>query len=254
MLKEINVHAGTFGFDPWGFHLKGIERSFSIGKFFYEKYFRVEAYGLENIPPQGRILIIPNHSGQLPIDGTLIGYSMLTNPHGPRTPKAMIERFFPTVPFIGTALNRLGAVLGDPENCRVMLENDQAVIVFPEGARGATKEFVKRYQLQSFGKGFMHLAMKHETPIIPVGVVGCEESIVNLASIDSLGEIIGLPTLPMVIPVVWPTKVFIHFGKPMYFKGKDRSDETVSENVQKVKNEVKKLIDLGLSKRENLFQ
>jgi len=209
---------------------------------------------LENIPAKGRLLIVPNHRGQLPLDGALIGYSILTNPHGQRTPKAMIERFFPTVPFLGTALNRLGAVLGDPENCRVMLENDQAVIVFPEGAKGAIKEFKERYELQKFGKGFMHLAMKHNTPIIPVGVVGCEESIVNLASIESLGKMIGLHAFPMVIPVLWPTKVFIHFGKPLYFNGEEMTDDIVSENVRKVKSEVRRLIDQGLEKRENLFQ
>lgn len=252
-LREVNRNVGTFGYDPWGYHLKGIVRTMRAARFFYENYFRVEAYGLENIPPDGRLLVIANHSGQIPIDGMLIGYAMLTNPHAPRAPKAMIERFFPTVPFLGTALNRIGAVLGDPENCRVMLENDQAIIVFPEGVKGATKVFSKRYQLQKFGKGFMHLAMKHRTPVVPVGVVGCEESVVSLASWKKLGELLGLPTMPLVIPVVWPTKVYLHFGEPMYFEGNDRRDEEVAENVAKVKAEVKKLIDLGLSKREHLF-
>jgi 1-acyl-sn-glycerol-3-phosphate acyltransferase len=208
---------------------------------------------LENIPANGRVLIIPNHSGQLPFDGALVGYALITNPHGPRTPKAMMERFFPTVPFIGNALNRMGAVLGDPENCRVMLENEQAIIVFPEGVGGANKVFSKRYQLQSFGKGFVHLAMKHNTPIIPVGIVGCEESIVSLANFKKIGKKIGLPAFPVVIPIIWPTKVIIHFGQPIYLEGEEINDEIITKNVKIVKNEVKKLIDLGLSKRENLF-
>lgn len=208
---------------------------------------------MENIPAEGRLLVIPNHSGQLPFDGALIGFSMFTNPHHPRTPKAMIERFFPTVPFVGNALNRMGAVIGDPENCRVMLENEQAIIVFPEGVRGSSKVFTKRYELQRFGKGFMHLAMRHNTPVIPVGVVGCEESVVSLADFKKLGRRIGLPTLPVVLPVLWPTKVFLHFGEPMYFDGETITEERVIRNVKTVKNEVKKLIDLGLSKRENLF-
>lgn len=244
---------GSFGYDPWGFHLNGIKRTFPIAKFFYEKFFRVETYGLENIPAEGRALIISNHSGQLPLDGALIGYSMLTNPHGPRTPKAMIERFLPTVPFVGTALNRMGAVVGDPENCRVMLENEQAIIVFPEGVRGTSKVFSKRYQLQKFGKGFIHLAMKHKTPIIPVGVVGCEESIVSLADFKKIGKKFGLPTFPLVIPVIWPTKVIIHYGEPIYFDSSSANDEEITKNVQIVKNQIKNLIDLGLAKRQNLF-
>ena len=231
----MNGLAGSFGFDPWGYHLKGIERAIALSGFLYKKYFRVEAVGLENIPQKGRLLLISNHSGQLPIDGGLIGYSMLTNPHGVRTPKAMIERFFPMVPFVGTALNRLGAVLGDPDNCRVMLENEQAIIVFPEGAKGVAKVFSKRYQLERFGKGFMYLAMANNTPVIPVGVVGCEESIVSLASFESLGRSLGLPAIPLVIPVVWPTKVIIHFGEPIYFDGSDMTDEVISKNVLIVK-------------------
>ena len=222
-------------------------------KFFYEKFFRVEAYGLENITPGGRLLITPNHSGQLPFDGALIGYAMLTNPFGARTPKAMIERFFPTIPFIGNALNRMGAVIGDPENCKAMLENDQAIIVFPEGVRGSSKVFTKRYQLQRFGNGFMHLAMKHQTPVIPVGVVGCEESIVSLADIKPIAKMLGLPTFPLVIPVLWPTKVILHFGEPLYFNDEEATNEAIVRNVLVVKNEVKKLIDLGMSKRDNLF-
>jgi 1-acyl-sn-glycerol-3-phosphate acyltransferase len=233
--------------------LRGIQNSFPIAKFFYEQYFRVESYGLENIPPNGRVLIIPNHSGQLPFDGALVGYALITNPHGPRTPKAMMERFFPTVPFIGNALNRMGAVLGDPENCRIMLENEQAIIVFPEGVGGANKVFSKRYQLQKFGKGFVHLAMQYKTPIIPVGIVGCEESIVSLANFKSIGKKIGLPAFPIVIPIIWPTKVIIHFGQPIYLPDEEVNDANITKNVKFVKNEVKKLIDLGLSKRENLF-
>jgi 1-acyl-sn-glycerol-3-phosphate acyltransferase len=250
----LNVRAGTFGYDPWGYHLKGIENSFGIMKFFYEKYFRVEAYGLENIPATGRILVTPNHSGQLPLDGALIGYAMLTNPHGPRTPKAMIERFIPTIPFVGNALNRMGAVIGDPENCRAMLSNEQAIIVFPEGVRGSSKVFSKRYQLQKFGNGFMHLAMKYQTPVIPVGVVGCEESIVSLADIKPLAKLIGVPTFPLVIPVLWPTKVILHFGEPLYFEGEESTEEQIGKNVKVVKAAVKKLIDLLFSKRENLFK
>jgi 1-acyl-sn-glycerol-3-phosphate acyltransferase len=214
----------------------------------------VEASGLENIPPDGRLLVIANHSGQLPLDGMLIGYAMFTSPEHPRTPKAMIERFFPTIPFVGNALNRMGAVIGDPENCRIMLENEQAIIVFPEGVRGSSKVFTKRYQLQRFGNGFMHLAMKYNTPIVPVGVVGCEESIVSLADLKQVGKLLGLPTFPIVIPVLWPTKVFLHFGEPMYFPGNDMTNDRIVRNVQSVKEEINKLIDLGLSKRENLFQ
>src|SRR5690554_5704702 len=105
--KYINFfpnNVGSFGYDPWGFNINGIKDGLGITKLLYDKYFRVEAFGLENIPKEGRVLIIPNHSGQLPIDGIMVGYSLLTNPHAPRAAKAMVERFFPTMPFIGNWL------------------------------------------------------------------------------------------------------------------------------------------------------
>lgn len=252
-MNDEGFQPGTYGYDPWGTHLKGVNRASKFVQFLYERYFRVEAHGLENLPPNGRLLVIANHSGQLPIDGSLIGYAMMTNPHGERIPKAMVERFLPTVPFVGTALNRIGAVIGDPANCKAMLENEQAIIVFPEGIRGSSKVFSKRYQLQKFGKGFIHLAMKHRTPVVPVGVVGCEESIVSLADLKSIGKRLGIPSFPIVIPVVWPTKVILNFGKPIHFEEETMTDAHVSVNVKRVKDEVKNLIDLGLSQRENLF-
>src|SRR5262249_20160467 len=141
-------------------------------------------------PANGRLLIVGNHSGQLPMDGVLVGYALLTNPHGPRAARAMIERFFPTVPFLGNLLNGLGAVIGDPLNCAKMLEAGEAIIVFPEGIRGSGKPYRKRYELQRFGNGFVHLAMAHKTPILPVGIVGCEETMPSLGSIDPLARLL----------------------------------------------------------------
>jgi 1-acyl-sn-glycerol-3-phosphate acyltransferase len=246
-----NVSAS--GYDPWGFNLEGVRNTIGIAKFLYEKFFRVESFGLENIPKEGRCLVIANHSGQLPLDGLLIGYALLTNPHGPRAAKAMIERFLPTVPFVGNWLNSLGAVIGDPVNCERMLEMEEAIIVFPEGVRGSGKLFKDRYKLQRFGHGFMHLAMKHKTPIIPVGVVGCEESIISFADIKPLAKLLGIPYAPLVIPVVLPTKVYLHFGEPMYFENDVHTEHQIQERVDMVKASIKELINKGLSKRQSIF-
>lgn len=245
---------GSQGFDAWGFNIRDIKKSLGITKFLYENYFRVEAFGLENIPKNGRCLIIPNHSGQLPFDGLLVGYAMITNPNGPRAPKAMVEKFLPTVPFIGNWLNSVGAVIGDTLNCERMLDNEEAIVVFPEGAKGAGKTFDKRYKLQKFGNGFMHLAMQHRAPIIPVGIVGCEESIVSITNMSGLAKLLSIPYAPLVIPAVLPTKVFLHFGEPIYFENDVHTEHEIKERVDIVKNEIRKLIQLGLSKRKSVFQ
>ena len=252
-VNRIRKPIGTLGYAPWGYNNEAIKYGLSITKQIYEKYFRVQAHGVENIPAEGPVLIIANHSGQLPIDGLLIGYALASRQENPRIPRAMIERFFPTVPWLGNLLNEVGAVLGDPVNCAKMLANDEAVIVFPEGVRGSGKLYQDRYQLKRFGNGFMHLAMKYNAPIVPVGVVGCEETIPAIANIKPLAKALGIPYAPVALPVVLTAKVHLNFGQPMYFDDLEIPEEKVTERVEKVKSEISRLIDKGLSERKRLF-
>ncbi len=134
-----------------------------------------------------------------------------------------------------------------------MLENEELVIVFPEGVRGSGKLFKNRYQLQRFGNGFMHIAMTTGTPIIPVGVVGCEETMPSLADIKPLARFLGIPYAPVTIPIPLPAKVFLNFGKPMVFEGDIDNEESVTEKVEQVKTEIRRLIDGGLLRRKGVF-
>lgn len=244
---------GSFGYDPWGYNENMAKIGLGFGKLLYDKYFRVTAHGLENIPKKGRVLVIPNHSGQLPMDGVLTGVALMTNPHGPRAARAMIERFFPTVPWLGNILNAWGGVIGDPLNCAKMLENDEAIIVFPEGVRGSGKLYKQRYQLQRFGNGFMHLAMTHKTPIVPAGIVGCEETMPALYNIAPLARLLGIPYAPIAPPLPLPARVYINFGEPMHFKGNVDNEEEVTARVEQVKTEIRKLIDKGLQERTKIY-
>ncbi|WP_369602013.1 lysophospholipid acyltransferase family protein [Hahella sp. SMD15-11] len=244
---------GEMGYDPWGFNLETFKIAAALFKPFYERYFRTEAKGVENVPASGPVLIIANHSGQLPIDGLLIGYALATREDKPRTARAMIERFFPTVPWLGNLLNQCGAVLGDPVNCSKMLQRDEAIIVFPEGIRGSGKLYKDRYQLKRFGHGFMHLAIQHKAPIVPVGVVGCEETIPAIGNIKPLARMLGVPYVPVALPAVLPAKVILNFGEPMYFEGEDLTEAQVAEYVAQVKAEISRLIDKGLAERDGVF-
>lgn len=253
ILNQIPKDVGTYGYDPWGFNWDSAKIGLGLLKFLYDNYFRVEAHGLHNVPHEGRVLIIANHSGQLPFDGALIGIAVATNPEGPRAPRAMIERFFPTVPFVGNVLNEVGAVIGDPVNCIRMLQREEAVIVFPEGVRGSGKLFRHRYQLQRFGHGFMHIAMEYGAPIVPVGVVGCEETMPSLANISPLAKMLGLPYVPVTVPFPLPAKVHLNFGEPMTFTGDIDSEEGVKKRVEEVKDAIRALISKGLEQRKGVF-
>ena len=254
LVASIPKPVGSFGYDPWGYNEDRFKLALAGAKWLYDHYFRVTAHGLENIPAEGRVLLIGNHSGQLPMDGVLVGVAAATNELGPRLARAMIERFFPTVPWLGNYLNALGGVIGDPVNCSKMLEMEEAIIVFPEGVRGSGKLYKHRYQLQRFGNGFMHLAMNHKTPIVPVGIVGCEETMPALTNLAPLARLLGLPYLPLVPSLLpLPARVYLNFGEPMWFEP-GANEAEVTQRVEEVKAELRRLIDLGLQERTSIYR
>ena len=254
LVRRIPKPVGSFGYDPWGYNEETFKFTLGFIKLIYDKYFRVTAHGLENVPANGRALIIPNHSGQLPLDGFLVGAAMALNPHGPRLARAMIERFFPTIPWVGNFLNAIGAVIGDPVNCSKMLEMDEAIIVFPEGVRGSGKLYRDRYKLKRFGNGFMHLSINHHAPVVPVAVIGCEETMPSLANVAPVAKALGLPYFPL-LPVYWPlpARIHIYFGKPMHFGHQQVSEAEATVMVDQVKHEIRQLIHRGLAERESIF-
>lgn len=254
LMARVPKPTGSFGYDAWGYNEDTTKLAIAVWKLLYDKYFRVEASGLENIPPRGRVLLVPNHSGQLPFDGLMIGVAAATNPHGPRAVRGMIERFFPTVPWLGNLMNAMGGVIGDPLNCSKMLEAEEAILVFPEGVRGSGKLYKDRYQLQRFGTGFMYLAMNHRTPIVPVAVVGAEETMPALANIKPIANLLGLPYFPL-LPVYapLPARISLRFGKPMHFEGGQTSEAEVVCRVEQVKDAIRKLIEEGLAARQSVF-
>src|SRR5690606_19440808 len=149
--------------------------------------------------------------------------------------------------------NQIGAVLGDPVNCAKVLERGEAVIVFPEGVRGSGKLYRDRYKLMRFGNGFMHLAMQYNAAIVPVGIVGCEETIPAFGNIKPLANFLGIPYAPVALPVVLPAKVILNFGEPLYYTGGEVNEEEITRRVEEVKNSISGLIDKGLNERKRLF-
>jgi 1-acyl-sn-glycerol-3-phosphate acyltransferase len=201
------------------------------------------------------MLIVPNHSGQIPIDGMIIALSCLLKAEPPRLVRAMVERWFPTVPFVNELFVRCGAVLGDPVNCRNLLLDDQAIVVFPEGVKGSGKTWRHRYELQPFGRGFMRLALQTDAPIVPCAVIGGEESIVSLHNWKRMARIFGVPYVPIsphYVPL--PVKFHVHLGAPMRFEGPfDDEDAVIDAKVKKVTSAIEALIARGRAARRSIF-
>jgi 1-acyl-sn-glycerol-3-phosphate acyltransferase len=210
------------------------------------------------------VLVVANHAGQLPFDGMMLATALLLEAEPPRIARGMGEYWIPRLPFVGTAAARGGAMVGTPENCRHMLENDECVMVFPEGVRGMNKPFRERYRLQRFGQGFARLALEAGAPIVPVGIVGSEEQQPGLANLPRLARLFGMPAFPLTPTFPWlgplgllplPVKYRIHFGEPIELVG-DANDEdaAIEAHVARVRGEVEALLARGLRERRGIFR
>jgi len=261
-LRRIPTRLNEYGYDPWGFNVDVARRAMIVTTLLYRHYFRVETHGVENLP-DGRVLVISNHAGQIALDAAMIGTAAVLEREPPRILRGMGEYWLPTVPFLNVLVSRTGSVVGTPKNCTDLLRNEEAVIAFPEGIRGMNKLFSERYRLQRFGSGFMRLALATKTPIVPVAVVGSEEQAPAIANLTGVARLLGLPAFP--ITLTWPllgplgllplpVKYRITFGKPMRFEGGgDDEDAVIAKKVGRVVETIQAMLDKGLRERPGIF-
>jgi 1-acyl-sn-glycerol-3-phosphate acyltransferase len=259
-VERIRARYDAMGGDPFGLDPDFTKYVAACAAIFHRLYFRTIVYGTDNVP-KGRALLISNHSGQIPIDGVLIAMTMFLDAEPPRIIRAMVEKWAQTLPFISMMFNRTGQVVGVPENCERLLQQEELILAFPEGTRGISKPFTRRYQLEEFGLGFMRLAISTRSPVVPVAVIGGEEQFINVGNLEWLAKALGVPVLPVVpqffIPggqMPLPTRYHIYFGEPMYFDGDpDDDDSIIEEKVWLVRQTIQSMINRGLKERKSLF-
>jgi 1-acyl-sn-glycerol-3-phosphate acyltransferase len=256
-VDRMGLAVNEFGYDRWGGSPASAMRMLVIVRWLYRNYFRVETSGLEHLPA-GRVMVVGNHSAQLAYDGMLVAAAVALDAEPPRMLRAMIEHFFANVPLVSIVMTRVGQLTGTPENAeRLLAEEDAAIMVFPEGHRGGGRVWRDRYKMMGFGQGFMRLALKTDTPIVPFGFIGGEEMCASLSRMEPLAKLMGTPYTPLsptILPLPLPVKAYIHFGKPMHFEGAgDDEDEVIAVKVRKVEKAVARLIAKGLKKRRSIF-
>ena len=261
-LERIPSNLGPYGVDPFGFDPQYVKKVVGPAAWLYRKYFRCEAHGLENVP-EGRCLIIANHSGQLPFDGLMIGMSMFLDSEPPRFTRSMVERFVPATPFVSPLLARCGQILGTPENCRRLLGAGESILVFPEGVRGLNKTWSQRYRLQRFRSGLYALGAGNQYTHRTRGGYRGRRAGADVLQCEVSGQDVWIPGLsitptnplfPGVGLLPLPTRYRIRFGKPMNFDGNaNDEDDVILEKVSHVKNQMQQMIDEGLKEREHIF-
>lgn len=261
-LSKVPTAVNEYGFDRFGLSPQEARRLLLPAALLYRYYFRVSTDGIDRVPA-GRVLLISNHAGQLPFDAAMIGAAMVLEAEPPRIARGMGEYWIPQLPFVSSSAHRMGSMVGTPENCKALLEDEECVMVFPEGVRGMNKTFDQRYKLQRFGTGFMRLALATGTPIVPVGVVGSEEQQPGFARLDSFGKLLGAPALPLTLGFPWlgplgllpmPVKYWIGFGEPLRFEGTGHEEDSeIVAHVDRVRAGIDEQLDRGRAQRQGIF-
>lgn len=192
----------------------------------YRHWFRVEWEGLEKIPPGGALLVA-NHAGAIPSDAPAIMHGIETELGRPVY--GLADNFFRKLPVVSILWNRLGGLPAHPDNAyRLLHDQDQLVLVFPEGTKGPAKTYDERYKLRRFGRGgFVEIAMRAGVPVVPIAVVGAEESMPIMVRLPSVASAIGVPYMPITANMLvggplgaityFPAKFKMKVLDPVYF-------------------------------------
>ena len=249
--RGANYEVDDFGFDPqW-------TESFLIAfKALYRDYWRVETTGVENVPSTGRALLVANHAGVLPWDGTMIKTAVFAEHSHPRHVRALVASQFMGMPVMGWFLRRTGQAVGHPDDTRRLLERDELVLVFPEGTRGTGKSFKDRYRLRRFGRGgFAATAIRAGAPMIPVSVVGSEEIYPMVGDLTPVARLLGLPYFPVTPFWPWlgplgmiplPSKWRIQFHAPVEVSHLPATSADDQHLVMAMADEVRSTIQRGI--------
>jgi 1-acyl-sn-glycerol-3-phosphate acyltransferase len=202
----------------------------TVVDFFYNYWFRAEVEGIENVPSTGGALLVSNHSGALPPDATMIAKAIKEEHPQGRPLNITVEHFFKGYPGFSMLIPKLGCVAAHPANVhRLLYDEQQLVLVFPEGRKGTEKLYKDRYKLRRFGRGgFVEAAMRAKAPIVPVCVVGAEEAAPIFAQVSALQRLTGLIYFPLTPTFPWfgpfgmlgylPAKFKLRFLEPLYFE------------------------------------
>ncbi|MDQ1636556.1 MAG: hypothetical protein QOJ32_3365 [Frankiaceae bacterium] len=191
----------------------------------YEKWFRVETRGMENLPDEGGALVVGNHSGVIPVDAAMTTLAVYDHHPAHRHLRLLAADLVFQVPFLAPLARKAGNTLACQPDAERLLSAGELVGVWPEGFKGVGKPYSERYKLQRFGRGgFVSAALRTGVPIIPCSLVGAEEIYPMIGNLKTIARVVGLPYLPVtptfpllgplgLIPL--PSKWIIEFGEPV---------------------------------------
>ncbi len=258
-----DYHVDDFGYDPHFAENVWLP----ILRPLFDKWFRVEVSGLENIPSTGGALVVANHAGVLPLDGLMTSVAVHDHHPAHRPLRMLAADIAFEMPVVGDLARKAGHTLACNPDAVRLLQTGQVAAVFPEGFKGIGKPFSERYKLQRFGRGgFVSAAMRTGAPIIPCSIVGSEEIYPKIGDLGTLARLLGMPYFPVtplfphfgplgLVPL--PSKWYIEFGKPIVTDTYDASaaDDPMElfEVTDHVRETIQQTLYRLLAKRRNVF-
>ncbi|MCU1484812.1 MAG: 1-acyl-sn-glycerol-3-phosphate acyltransferase [Actinomycetia bacterium] len=253
--------------DEWGRSERVREQVRRLYDPIYRKLFRVEWEGLEKIP-KGPALLVANHAAAIPSDAPVIMHGI--EEELGRPVYGLADHLFRSLPVLGTLWSRAGGVVAHPDNAyRLLREQRQLVLVFPEGTKGPGKTYAERYRLRRFGRGgFVEIAMRAGVPVVPIAVVGAEESMPTITTIPTLARLLGLPYFPITANMLLfgPAGLFIYLPAkfklkvldPVYFDvppDQPRySRSRVMEEAEGIRQTIQESLYEMLSRRQSVWR
>ncbi len=234
----------------------------------YRHWFRAEWDGLEHIPAEGGALLVGNHGGAIPSDAPVVIHGIETEIGRPVY--GMADNLFRLVPVVGTLWSRTGGVPAHPDNAHRLLHDEQQLaLIFPEGTKGTGKLARDRYQLRRFGRGgFVETAMRAGVPVIPLAVIGNEEAMPIVYKATRLARMLNLPYFPvtanqfvfgpvlgLVVPL--PAKFRIRVLPPVYFDAAPNQERynrsQVMECAEQIRNQIQEAVYEMLRNRRSVW-
>jgi 1-acyl-sn-glycerol-3-phosphate acyltransferase len=223
LVKQARRLTRSESVDDFGFDRDFYDTLKPFIDFLFDRYFRVEAQGIaEHVPEQGPAILVANRGGVICYDA-IMAAEAIRRVHPPRRLRYLLDELLGTAPALAPLLVRLGGVRDVKDNARRLLQNGEIVLFLEGGDRG--KGVGARGELGAFPVEFAKLALATGAPVIPVAILGGEESQPVIGRAPALAKLLKLPDFPLtptgLAPL--PVKMRIRVEPPVALPARKRA-------------------------------
>jgi 1-acyl-sn-glycerol-3-phosphate acyltransferase len=232
-------------------------------------YFRGEVRGLGNIPEDGPVLLVGNHSGgNLTPDTHVFTLAFCAYFGVERRFYQLAHNLVLSMPGLGM-LRKYGTVAASPDNARKALDSGAALLVYPGGDYEVHRPVWEGNRVDFDGrKGFIRLALEHDVPIVPVVSIGGQETSLflsrgeHLARLLALDKLFRLKVLPISLAIPWglnvgdmlghwplPAKITIEALPPIHLRDEFGADPDLDEVYDHVIRVMQETLDALAAER-----